>query len=110
MCQVGGLIWLRGVCHRDHSVVGAECLHASLPSPHQTSDHENSLLEEPDNDCTVDVDATLPPLGVKLTGYKLLFMTTVFCFGTVKTILTYMGQSITPTTLDWVSGTLLAVW
>ncbi|KAF8258973.1 hypothetical protein EI94DRAFT_1059809 [Lactarius quietus] len=53
----------------------------------------------------------MPPLalGVKLTGYRLLFMMTVFTFGTVKGILTYMGQSIAPNTLDWVSGTLLAV-
>ncbi|KAF8260541.1 hypothetical protein EI94DRAFT_890234 [Lactarius quietus] len=36
-------------------------------------------------------------------------MTTVFSFGTVKGILTYMGQSIAPNTLDWVSGTFLAV-
>jgi len=50
-----------------------------------------------------------PPLGVKLTGYRLVFMATVFCFGTVKTILTYMGQSIAPTTLDWVAGTFLTV-
>ncbi|KAF8260542.1 hypothetical protein EI94DRAFT_1748173 [Lactarius quietus] len=55
------------------------------------------------------MDARPPPLGVKLTGYRLLFIATVFSFGTVKGILTYMGQSIAPNTLDWVSGTLLAV-
>jgi hypothetical protein len=55
------------------------------------------------------MDAALPPLGVKLTGYRLLNMTTVFSFGIIKGILTYMGQSTAPTTLDWVSGALLAV-
>ena len=55
------------------------------------------------------MDITPPPLGVKLTGYRLVFMTTVFSFGTVKTILTYKGQSIAPTTLDWVAGTFLTV-
>jgi len=69
----------------------------------------NSDLEGRDSDCLADKDPTSPPLGVKLTGYKLLFMTTIFSFGTVKGILTYMGQSIAPNTLDWVSGTLLAV-
>ena len=55
----------------------------------------------------MDVDATPPPLGVNLTGYRLVFMATVLSFGTVKTILAYMGQSIAPTTLDWVSGMFL---
>jgi hypothetical protein len=54
-------------------------------------------------------DATPPPLGVKLTGYRLVFMTTLFSFGAVKSILTYKGQSIAPMTLDWVSRTLLAI-
>ncbi|KAF8260069.1 hypothetical protein EI94DRAFT_1689981 [Lactarius quietus] len=55
------------------------------------------------------MDAALPPLGVKLTCYRLLNMMTVFSFGIIKGILTYMGQSTAPTTLDWVSGALLAV-
>ncbi|KAH9060680.1 hypothetical protein EDB87DRAFT_1614773 [Lactarius vividus] len=58
---------------------------------------------------SVDTDPTLPPLGVKITGYRLLNMMTVFSFGSAKAILTYMGQSAAPTTLDWVAGTLLAV-
>ncbi|KAH9034544.1 hypothetical protein EDB84DRAFT_1486843, partial [Lactarius hengduanensis] len=36
-------------------------------------------------------------------------MTIVFSFGIIKGILTYMGQSTAPTTLDWVGGALLAV-
>ncbi|KAN0136617.1 hypothetical protein V8E53_005664, partial [Lactarius tabidus] len=36
-------------------------------------------------------------------------MMTVFSFGIIKGILTYMGQSTAPTTLDWVLGALLAV-
>ena len=66
-------------------------------------------LEAHGDDLSADVDVIQPPLGVKLTGYRLVFMSTVFSFGTVKTILTYKGQSIAPTTLDWVSGTLLTV-
>jgi hypothetical protein len=33
----------------------------------------------------------MPLLGVKLTGYRLLNMTTVFSFGIIKAILTYNG-------------------
>jgi len=55
-------------------------------------------------------DVEQPPLGVKLTGYRLLNMGVVFVFGLTKAVLTYMGQSAVPTTLDWVSGALLAVW
>ncbi|KAI9448984.1 hypothetical protein BJY52DRAFT_293967 [Lactarius psammicola] len=36
-------------------------------------------------------------------------MTIVFSFGITKGILTYMGKSTAPTTLDWVAGALLAV-
>jgi len=62
-----------------------------------------------EEDRSVDTDATPPPLGVNLTCYRLLNMTIVFSFGITKGILTYMGQSTAPTTLDWVSGALLAV-
>jgi len=55
------------------------------------------------------MDATPPPLGVKLTGYRLSFMTIVFSFGAAKSILAYKGQSIAPTILDWVSGTFLTI-
>ena len=95
--------------HSDSSVVGADCLLPSLPSPLQTPDHQYiSVQEKPDKDCSVDVDAP-PPLGVKLTGYRLVFMATVFCFGTVKIILAYVNQSIAPSTFDWVTGTFLAI-
>jgi len=81
------------------------CLGASTPN---ISDRQNSNHKVvPGSDRSVDMDATPPPLGVKLTGYRLVFMATVLSFGTVKTILTYMGQSIAPTTLDWVAGTIL---
>lgn len=55
-----------------------------------------------------DRDSTPPPLGVKLTVYRMLNMTILLSFGIIKAILTYKGKSAAPTTLDWVSGTLLA--
>ena len=53
-------------------------------------------------------DDTAPPLGVKLTVYRLLNMTTMISFCFAKGILTYKGLSTVPTTLDWVSGGVLA--
>ena len=53
-------------------------------------------------------DDTTPPLGVKLTVYRLLNMTTMISFCFAKGILTYKGLSTVPTTLDWVSGGILA--
>ena len=50
-----------------------------------------------------------PPFGVKLTVYRLLNMTTMLSFCFAKGILTYNGLSTVPTTLDWVSGGVLAV-
>ena len=56
-------------------------------------------------------DDTALPLGVKLTVYRLLNMTTIISFCFAKGFLTYKGLSTVPTTLDWVSGGLLAaVW
>ena len=98
----------RGGYFSDFTVSIAEFLPSSpQPSDHQNSSHEEQS-EEPCGDHSVDMDDTPPPVVVKLTGYRLVTMATVLSFGTVKAILTYMGQSITPTTLDWVSGTFLA--
>ena len=55
------------------------------------------------------MDELQPPLRVKLTGYRLLNMSVVFTFGVAKAILTYMGESAMPTTLDWIGGAFLAV-
>jgi len=66
--------------------------------------------EEHGNDrfANMELPSNLPPLGVKLTCYRILNLTTLLSFGIIKGILTYMGQSSAPTTLDWISGALLA--
>ena len=69
------------------------------------SDLQNSEQEN-DNDRSTDVSVDVRP-EVKLTGYRLVFMATLLSFGTRKAILTYMGQSISPTTLEWVAGMFL---
>jgi len=64
--------------------------------------------EEQGDDRSADTDAAPPPLGVKLTVYRLLNITILFSIGIIKGILTYKGQSTAPTTLDWIGGALLA--
>ena len=86
----------------DSTASGAQCYLVTFHRLHRRDQEDNG------DDHLADTDAALPPLGVKLTGYRLLNMTTVFSFGIIKAILTYMGQSTAPTTLDWVSGALLA--
>ncbi|KAN0131777.1 hypothetical protein V8E53_010428 [Lactarius tabidus] len=65
--------------------------------------------EERGDERPADSDAKSPPLGVKLTAYRLLNIATVFVFSITKSILTYKGLSTMPTTLDWFSGGVLAV-
>jgi hypothetical protein len=74
--------------------------------PSRTSYSDQGL----EDDRPTTLDDPPPPLGVKLTGYRLLNMSVVFAFGITKAILTYMGQSVAPTTLDWVAGVLLTIW
>lgn len=58
---------------------------------------------DPANGDTVantDVERT----RVKLTGYRLLNIGVVFTFGTVKVVLSCLGESVTPNALDWFLG------
>ena len=50
-----------------------------------------------------------PPLGVKLTGYRLLNVGVILVFGVTEAALAHCRQSLALTTLDWVAGALLAV-
>ena len=49
------------------------------------------------------------PLGVKLTGYRLLNISVILAFGISKAVFAYRGQSVIPMTLEWVAGTCLAL-
>jgi len=49
------------------------------------------------------------PLGVALTGYRLLAIAVTLGVGIPKAILSYRGQSLIPSTLDMVGGTAIAV-
>jgi hypothetical protein len=62
---------------------------------------------DPDGAEEVEVDTPLP-LGVKLTGYRFLNLTVLLSFGLAKFVLSLQGQSIAPTGLDWVAGSVLA--
>ena len=39
----------------------------------------------------------------------MLNMATIFTFGMVKAVLTYLGQSAAPTTIDWIAGVVLTI-
>ncbi|KAN0136615.1 hypothetical protein V8E53_005662 [Lactarius tabidus] len=89
----------------------------ALPSRRRTgsaqatrlSGRQKSDQEESGDGLSANMDTTPPPLGVKLTGHRLLNMTSVFSLGITKGILTFTGKSTSLTTLDWVSGSLMAV-
>ncbi|KIJ51992.1 hypothetical protein M422DRAFT_65102 [Sphaerobolus stellatus SS14] len=52
----------------------------------------------------------VPPLfGFKLTGFRLITILSTSGFGIVKAILSYLGQSTAPTTLDWIFGVFLTL-
>ena len=70
--------------------------------------YEDLDLEGPGRHESIS-DVPPPPLGVELTGYRLLNISVVFAFCLAKGILTYMGRSAMQTTLDWVSGGVLTV-
>ncbi|KIJ32617.1 hypothetical protein M422DRAFT_52771 [Sphaerobolus stellatus SS14] len=51
-----------------------------------------------------------PPLcGFRLTGFRLLTLLSTSGFGVVKAILSYLGHSTAPTTLDWAFGVVITV-
>jgi hypothetical protein len=67
------------------------------------------LLSSPREDNGRDsVDRNMP-LGVELTGYRLLTTSVILGFGIPKAVYSYSGQSIISTTLDWVAGTILTL-
>ncbi len=95
-------------------VVGYSFMNIDLLLTFPTSSYSDQYIELEDrgrrHESTSSSDDLPPPLGVKLTGYRLLNMSVVIIFATVKAILTYMGRSVMPTTLDWLSGGFLAIW
>jgi len=50
-----------------------------------------------------------PPLLVKLTGYRLLNIVAITAVVAWKAVLSYQGQSVGPTTLDWITGGVLTL-
>jgi hypothetical protein len=74
-------------------------LPATVEPPPGNGDADNTEENEVD---------TPPPLGVKLTGYRLLNLVVLLAFGAAKFVLSLQGQSVAPTGLDWISGSMLA--
>jgi hypothetical protein len=61
------------------------------------------------HETTSSSDDLSPPLGVKLTGYRLLNISVVLGFITVKVILARMGRPLM-STVDLLLGGFLWVW
>ena len=74
-----------------------ESLSAS-PLPGAASD-DDSCGKKPDEEDP-------PPLGFKLTGYRLLNVAVIVGFGILKAVRVHCGQPWTPTTLEIVGGTV----
>ncbi|KAI0273969.1 hypothetical protein BGY98DRAFT_921265 [Russula aff. rugulosa BPL654] len=49
------------------------------------------------------------PLGVELTGYRLLTTGVILGVGVPKAVYSYKGLALISTTLDWLAGVILAV-
>jgi len=49
-------------------------------------------------------DGKQPRLGVPLTGNLLFTISWILCLCVPKAVYSYRGQSVMPTTLDWVGG------
>ena len=63
-----------------------------------------------DDNCNKELDKEDPqPLGVKVTGYRLLIIAAIVGFGIFKAVRVYCGQPLTPTTLEIVGGTILTL-
>ena len=50
-----------------------------------------------------------PLLLVKVTGYRLLNIFIITIVVAWKAVLSYQGQSVAPTTLDWITGGVLTL-
>ena len=76
-----------------------------------TSPLLGSASGDDDDFCNEKLDEEdLPPLGVKLTGYRLLIIAVIVVFAIVKAVRVFDdGQPLTPTTPELVGGTLLTL-
>ena len=85
--------------HVEH--IELQVLPAAAPT---TAAEPNADPEDPEeNEADVPV-----PLGVKLTAYRLLNLVVILSMGLAKFILSLKGQSVAPTGLEWVAGSVLA--
>ena len=86
----------------------------SLPGfPTKLKSPSTSLLlgaASDDDTCNKELDEEdPPPLGVKVTGYRLLIIAAIIGFGIFKAVRVCCGQPLTPTTLEIVGGMILTL-
>ncbi|KAF8498217.1 hypothetical protein F5888DRAFT_1693645 [Russula emetica] len=72
------------------------------------ADDQDIELEAPGRGHESTLNELPPPLGVKLTGYKLLNMSVMLTFTTTEAILAYTKRpAVISTWLDWIAGGFL---
>ena len=69
-----------------------------------SGDGDDFCCEKLDED-----EEDLPPLGVKVTGYRLLIIVVIYGFAIAKVVGVYDGRPLTPTTPELVGGALLTL-
>ncbi|KAH9956700.1 hypothetical protein BC827DRAFT_1270751 [Russula dissimulans] len=87
--------------HVGHRRIESQVVIVSVPAAAEPSSGNTNA--DPDDPAEDDEDAP-PPLGVKLTVYRLLNIVVVFTIGVAKFILSLKGQSISPSGLEWAAG------
>ena len=75
---------------------------------HETCSYNNVHLS-PSSSAPTSKDVPPSLLLVKVTGYRLLNVAIITIVVTWKAVLSYQGQSVASTTLDWIGGGILAL-
>ena len=77
---------------------------------HPTSNFSyNNVHPSPSSGAPTSKDDPPSLLIVKVTGYRLLNVAVITIVVTWKAVLSYQGQSVASTTLDWIGGGILAL-
>jgi len=91
---------------------GSEDLEANslreLSDVEESAEQERNSLIDENSPQTSQIEPRLPLL-VKLTGYRLLNIVVITAVVSWKAVLSYQGQSVGPTTLDWITGGVLTL-
>lgn len=83
----------------------SERKHSNLSLDHRLPlANPNGDLNDDGLEAEIAAENPLPPLGAKLTGYRLFNLTSVIVCAVPKAILSYENRSVTVTSLDFVAA------